>query len=115
MCLKDASKISGYNQDYLGYLIRTGKLKGDKVGRSWMTTKVDLDNFLHAKSDLSLSRFLYSRIGLTTVIGLGLSLIVGFTFFVSVQVSGAGQKASSASAVDQLNLSSVDSNPIIGK
>ena len=30
--LKQASLISGYHPDYIGYLIRKGKLKGVRVG-----------------------------------------------------------------------------------
>ncbi|HAO64636.1 TPA: hypothetical protein DCQ44_01495 [Candidatus Taylorbacteria bacterium] len=44
--LREASKISGYNFDYLGFLIRSGKLNGRKVGRNWMTTTVDVKYYL---------------------------------------------------------------------
>ncbi len=44
--LADASKQTGYHQDYLGFLCRTGKLKGFKIGRNWVTTKEGLDNFV---------------------------------------------------------------------
>ncbi len=39
--LKEASQISGYSQDYLGQLIRKGKLPGKPVVSkiAWMTTK----------------------------------------------------------------------------
>jgi hypothetical protein len=39
--LREASKISGYSPDYVGYLIRTGKIPGRMVytGVSWQTTK----------------------------------------------------------------------------
>lgn len=39
--LKSAAKISGYNPDYIGWLIRKGKIEGRKVysGASWKTTK----------------------------------------------------------------------------
>jgi len=39
--LKEASKISGYSPDYIGYLIRTGKIPGRMVytGVSWQTTR----------------------------------------------------------------------------
>jgi hypothetical protein len=39
--LKEASKISGYSPDYIGYLIRTGKIPGKMVytGVSWQTTR----------------------------------------------------------------------------
>lgn len=38
--LKDASKISGYSADYIGQLIRSGKIPGKQVytGIAWMTT-----------------------------------------------------------------------------
>ena len=39
--LREASKISGYSPDYIGYLIRTGKIPGRMVytGISWQTTR----------------------------------------------------------------------------
>jgi hypothetical protein len=39
--LREASKISGYSPDYVGYLIRTGKIPGRMVytGVSWQTTR----------------------------------------------------------------------------
>ncbi len=38
--LKQASKISGYSADYIGYLIRTGKIEGRPVftNIAWQTT-----------------------------------------------------------------------------
>ncbi len=38
--LKEASKISGYSADYIGYLIRTGKIEGRPVftNIAWQTT-----------------------------------------------------------------------------
>ena len=44
--LREASKISGYNPDYLGFLIREGKLRGKKVGRNWLTTREDVKYYL---------------------------------------------------------------------
>jgi hypothetical protein len=44
--LRVASRISGYNPDYLSSLIRTGKLKGRKVGKSWMTTARNVEDLL---------------------------------------------------------------------
>ncbi|MBI5530484.1 MAG: helix-turn-helix domain-containing protein, partial [Candidatus Doudnabacteria bacterium] len=46
MSLSEASKSTGYHQDYLGFLCRTGKLKGFKIGRNWVTTKSNLDEFI---------------------------------------------------------------------
>lgn len=44
--LNQAAKISGYSQDYLGYLIRIGDIKGKKVGRGWFTTEEEINNYL---------------------------------------------------------------------
>ena len=40
--LAEASKISGYHQDYLGYLARVGKLEAQKIARNWVTTEAAL-------------------------------------------------------------------------
>ena len=50
--LREASEISGYHSDYLSFLIRSGKLKGQKVGRAWILDKNDFNQFLnnHEKS-----------------------------------------------------------------
>ncbi len=44
--LSEASNLTGYHQDYLGFLCRSGKLKGFKVGRNWSVTKTDLEDFI---------------------------------------------------------------------
>ncbi len=46
LSLSEAGKITGYHQDYLGFLCRTGKLKGFKIGRNWVTTNSALAEFL---------------------------------------------------------------------
>ncbi|MFA5991743.1 MAG: helix-turn-helix domain-containing protein, partial [Candidatus Doudnabacteria bacterium] len=46
LSLSEAGKITGYHQDYLGFLCRTGKLKGFKIGRNWVTTNSALEEFL---------------------------------------------------------------------
>ena len=45
--LKQAAKISGYAPDYIGWLIRNGKIKGRKVYSdfSWQTTEKALRNY----------------------------------------------------------------------
>jgi len=47
--LKQAAKISGYNQDYLGFLIRSGEMRGIKKGRAWFTTEEEIKNYLFKK------------------------------------------------------------------
>src|SRR5680860_507980 len=46
LTLKEASKHTGYNQDYLGQLVRTGKIDGHKVGKSWVVEKPSLVDYL---------------------------------------------------------------------
>jgi len=47
--LNQASQISGYSQDYLGFLLRKGELKGLKKGRVWFTTEEEIKNYLFKK------------------------------------------------------------------
>lgn len=47
--LNQASKMSGYTQDYLGYLIRQGEMKGIKKGRVWFTTEEDVKDYIFKK------------------------------------------------------------------
>ena len=44
--MADASKQTGYHQDYLGFLARQGKLKASKMGRNWFVSKGDLAEFI---------------------------------------------------------------------
>jgi hypothetical protein len=44
--LSEASRVTGYHQDYLAFLCRTGKLHSSKIGRNWVTTKAQLDDFI---------------------------------------------------------------------
>lgn len=47
--LNQAAQLSGYSQDYLGFLIRKGEIKGAKKGRSWFTTEEEVKNYLFKK------------------------------------------------------------------
>jgi hypothetical protein len=46
--LKEAADMSGYSSDYLGQLIRGGKLEGEQVYMSvaWMTTKEAVEEYV---------------------------------------------------------------------
>ncbi|HYC79608.1 MAG TPA: hypothetical protein VEC17_01120 [Candidatus Binatia bacterium] len=46
LSMHQASKMTGYHQDYLGQLARSGKLEARKVGRNWFTTKYAIDKML---------------------------------------------------------------------
>jgi len=60
--LKKAAKISGYTPDYLGYLLRTKKLDGKRIGRDWFTTEKALSAYLSTKKFISVNSFLSVKI-----------------------------------------------------
>jgi hypothetical protein len=44
--MHQAAKMTGYHQDYLGQMARSGKLEAHKMGRNWFTTKLAIDKML---------------------------------------------------------------------
>ena len=50
LTLKEASTLTGYSSDYIGQLIRRGKIAGKRVYANpvWMTTERDLTDYLIA-------------------------------------------------------------------
>ena len=48
--LREASELSGYNQDYLGSLIRGKKIEGQRMGRNWFVTESTLLEFMKQKN-----------------------------------------------------------------
>ncbi|MGM0629032.1 MAG: helix-turn-helix domain-containing protein [Patescibacteria group bacterium] len=48
LTLKEAAELSGYSSDYVGQLIRNGKISGKMVYANpvWMTTRSDLMDYL---------------------------------------------------------------------
>lgn len=50
--LKEAAKISGYSADYVGQLIRGGKLEGKQVfsNVAWMTTEEAIQKYLRRQN-----------------------------------------------------------------
>lgn len=47
--LNQAAQLSGYTQDYLGFLVRKGEIKGMKKGRAWFTTEEEVNNYIFKK------------------------------------------------------------------
>ena len=56
--LKEAAKISGYAPDYIGQLIRKGKLPGKQVycTVAWMTTEKSLGEYMQKNQDRDKSK-----------------------------------------------------------
>lgn len=44
--LAAAAKMTNYSQDYISLLCRQGKLKAEKLGRNWVTTKEWVDEYV---------------------------------------------------------------------
>ena len=51
--LKEASKLTPFSSDYLGLLVRKGKLGGEKVGGKWMTSKRAIEVYLQKTAESS--------------------------------------------------------------
>lgn len=63
--LNQAAKISGYTQDYLGYLVRQGEIKAVRSGRNWFTTEEQIKEYIFRKKirseELALKEFFSPR------------------------------------------------------
>ena len=46
LSLAEAAKLTGYHQDYLGQLARSGKLEATKIGRNWVTTQAGIEKLI---------------------------------------------------------------------
>jgi hypothetical protein len=51
--LRDAAKMAPYSQEYLGLLVRKGKLFGEKIGGRLYTTEEALKNYLQKTAEAS--------------------------------------------------------------
>jgi hypothetical protein len=92
--LRQAAKLSGYNQDYLGSLIRSGDIKGAKIGRNWCTTEEEIKDFLFRQKirhdELAIKDFFSSRRRLIRIIIIALALLaLGVVVFYIMNQSAA--------------------------
>jgi len=87
--LNQAAKISGYAQDYLGYLIRTGEMKGIKKGRAWFTTEEELKNYLFKKKirhqEFAIKEF-FSKSRIKNIVIVAIIIFMGW-FFLSSSIN----------------------------
>jgi hypothetical protein len=51
--LREASKMTPYSSEYLGLLVRKGKLEGQKIEGKWMTTTQAVDSYLKKTAESS--------------------------------------------------------------
>ncbi len=59
--LKQAAQISGYHSDYIGALIRSGKVKGKKVGRNWFVSEREVKSYFMTKHYVPAGRALFAN------------------------------------------------------
>ena len=93
--LKEAAEIAGYSSDYVGQLIRSGKIKGEQVyaNVAWVTTEEEITAYLQDKgrkvsseiitpffANNAAKYFLYALIGLCGVFLIAMQYIL----FVSI-------------------------------
>lgn len=95
--LKEAAEISNYTPDYVGQLIRAGKIKGEQVysNVAWVTTTDEIEAYLHNKNrsvgaDEGVTALPavkpYFKFGLYALIGLlaAVLLVLQYIFYVSL-------------------------------
>jgi len=47
--LPEAAELYGFNQRYLGNLVRKGRLKAHKIGKMWVTTPQDVEEYIASR------------------------------------------------------------------
>jgi hypothetical protein len=77
--LKEAGRISGYHPDYIGALIRSGKVKGKKIGKTWMVSESDVRTHFSRKHYAPISKkfFTIKKLIFILVIIIG-AVTIGF-------------------------------------
>ena len=62
--LKEAARMSGYSADYLGQLIRQGKIYGKKVylNVAWMTTEEEINRYLQQRKHQEINQKAKNRL-----------------------------------------------------
>ena len=108
--LTEAAKLSEYNQDYLGSLIRKGEIKGEKIGRSYFTTEEEIKNFLFKQKipdKKPTVRDFFSRHYTSTIFVNALTILVGFSLigFYIWSIGNNKPKISTTTTPDATNIS----------
>ena len=47
--LAEAAKMYGFNRNYLSELARRGRLKAQKIGSQWVTTRADVEEYIRSR------------------------------------------------------------------
>jgi hypothetical protein len=109
--LREAAELSNYSPDYIGQLIRAGKIKGEQVYQSvaWVTTEDEINSYLQNKnrtitnsnknfvflSDFSKTFFKYSLYFVIALLFLAV-LVMQYIFYVTLDDKISGRYSSVA-------------------
>jgi hypothetical protein len=84
LSMKEASKITPYEQDYLSLLARRGELKAEKIGRNWFTRVEWLNAYISEKKPNQLIKEKKAFSGRI----LAIRLWLGFLIFSAILFTG---------------------------
>lgn len=76
--LKVAAQMTGYHPDYISSLIRRGHIKGEKIGRNWVTTRREVETYLSTKKYVPAS-FLFQKSKM--IVLLVIAVLIGFGIY----------------------------------
>jgi hypothetical protein len=74
--LKQAGHISGYHPDYIGALIRSGKVKGKKIGKNWMVSESDVRAHFSRKHYAPISKVFSTKKRLARIVTIAIFIFV---------------------------------------
>ena len=86
--LKQAAELSGYSADYVGQLIRGGKLPGKQVfsNVAWMTTEEALHAYINKENKAEIPEGLYARVKDSLFSVEGLSRMYAYSLWVAIGI-----------------------------
>ncbi len=92
--LKEAASLSGYHSDYISFLIREGKIRGEKIGRNWFTTRDEIKKYLHTQKYLEVSSVMFGKkakmkMAIFAIIVVGVVMVWSQYYSVGVETSKA--------------------------
>ncbi len=106
LTLKEAALLSSYTPDYIGQLIRAGKLEGHQVytNVSWVTTEKALRHYMESKGKSDMDTELrvfspgflqkYGRYTLYLIIGVLILVLLVFSYILFVGIDRAVTESS---------------------
>jgi hypothetical protein len=89
--LKDAANISGYHSDYIGALVRSGKIKGKKSGNRWVVSSRDVQVHFSKKHYTPAGHIFFSRKNIIVVSTVILVIVFFSISFVQNEPTSSAQ------------------------